>query len=144
MVVSELHHGPCPDPNCASGYIQPIADDCLYRDLQYGGTRIRAGEMNGGCLELLSAYNMALYVAPYVELRVHTDFQSSACPAGGGVLTVLFSVLMGGLSLGQAAPLLQVRQRGTLHSVIPRAAPWLCTVTGAPLQLMQFLITHLL
>lgn len=136
MVVSELHHGPCPDPNCASGYVQPIADDCLCRDLQYGGTRIRAGEMNGGCLG--TAFSIQ-YVAPYVELRVHPDDQSSVCPAGGDVLTVLFSVLMGGLSLGQAAPLLQVRQRGILHSAI--LGPWLCTVTGAPLQLMQFLIT---
>lgn len=44
--------------------------------------------------------------------------------AGGSVLTVLFSVLMGGMSLGQAAPLLQVcslttHRRASAHLQLP-------------------------
>lgn len=70
--------------------------------MQYGATRIIAGEMSGGHLILG-------FTCPVLS-RCLQSSQSQSIPlyAGGDVLTVLFSVLMGGMSLGQAAPLLQV------------------------------------
>jgi hypothetical protein len=56
--------------------------------------------------------------------------------AGGSVLTVLFSVLMGGMSLGQAAPLLQVcymTTRGKAASAVQQIAHNCQCHTAAPL-----------